>query len=234
MIQQPHDSTTSCFKNNDSRFYSITVTRIVVLSLALLVIISGCMVQPARKVPQQPAESPIDRLLVAADLNYNNNQLTTPQDNNALQKYRMVLEQEPGNTEALDGINRIVEKYLAWARDHAEQGNISKARLYVARAETVDASHPNIGPVVNLINDREDQKTTLFTLRRDDVLTRNAARIAFDTMAQHITRTRSFATIRAPDDASGRWIYQELNARVPFRVEAAFEVKNTPSVLLSR
>jgi len=191
-------------------------------------------VQPQRQQPERPVESQVDRLLAAAELNYSNNQLTTPRDNNALQKYRAVLKRDPGNVDALDGINRIVEKYLAWARDHAEQGNISKARLYVARAETVDASHPNIDPVVNLINDREDQKTTLFTLRRNDVLNRNAARIAFDTIARQITRNQSFATIRAPDDASGRWIYQELNARVPFRVEAAFEVQNTPSVLLSR
>jgi hypothetical protein len=210
------------------------VTRIVALSLTLLIIVSGCVVQPVSEPPEQPVESPIGRLLAAAELNYSSNQLTTPHDNNALQKYRMVLKREPGNTRALDGINRIVEKYLAWARDHAEQRNIGKARMYVARAETVDASHPNIKPVVNLINDREDQKTTLFTLSRNDVLARDAARIAFDTIARHITRNQSFATIRAPDDASGRWIYQELNARVPFRVEAAFEVQNTPSVLLSR
>lgn len=220
--------------NHLIRFYSITVTRIVALSFAWLLFISGCTVQQSPRTPERPVESPVDRLLAAAEINYNNNQLTTPRDNNALQKYRAVLEQDPRNPSALDGLNRIVEKYLAWARDHAEDGNLTKARLYVARAETADPSHPNIKPVVNLINDREAQKTTLFTLRRQDVLERNTSRIAFDSIARHITNNRAFTTIRAPDDASGRWIYQELNARVPFRVEAAFEANNTPSVLLSR
>lgn len=209
------------------------MTRYFVLSFVHLAFILGCTVQPDKPPPIEPVETAVDRLLAMAELNYENNQLTTPKDNNALQKYRTVLRQDPHNQEALDGINRIVEKYLAWARDHAEQRNFSKARLYVARAESADATHPNINPVVNLINEREEQKTTIFTLGRNDVLNRSSNRRDLEEIAHQITRTRAFVTIRAPNDASGRWLYQELNARVPFRVEAAFEVRSTPSVLLT-
>lgn len=210
------------------------MTRFSFLSLILLVIISGCESQPGQRTPTRPIESPVDQLLGQAELNYRNNQLTTPSDDNALLKFQAVLALDPGNVIAQDGINRIVEKYLAWARDHAESGNLSKARVYVSRAESVDATHPNIVPVVNLINDREDLKTMLFTLDRQAVLRRNAKRIDFESIARAIVQKQAFVTIRAPDDASGRWLYQELNKRVSFRVEAAFNITSTPSIVLTR
>lgn len=209
------------------------MTRFLVLSFVLPIFIVGCTAQTDKRPAPKPTETALERLLANAELNLENNQLTTPVGNNALEKYRAALLQEPNNLEALDGINRIVEKYLAWARDHADQGNVSKARLYVARAESVDASHPNLAPVVTLINEREEQKTLLFSLNRSDVLNRLTNQLELDEIATQVTRTRAFVTIRAPDDASGRWIYQALNSRVPFRVEAAFEVRSAPSILLT-
>ncbi len=212
--------------------HTLTVTRSAVSSFILLAIIYGCNAQLITPGPEHPQEPDIDLVLAAAELNYINNQLTTPQDDNALQKYRAILVYNPENTRAIEGLNRIAEKYLIWARNHVDQGNLTQALVYVTLAESVDASHPNIGPVVKLINEREDQKTTTYRLRHQDVMNRRTDQIRFDTIARQIEQSRAFVTIRAPKDASGRWIYQELNARVSFRVEAVFKVSSTPSVVL--
>lgn len=224
--------------------YIPVVTRLIAPSLILLAAILGCTAQPVVQPVAQPATAPepeaslpkpnVGLVLNAAELNYTSNQLTTPPGNNALEKYHAVLMYDPKNIQAREGINKIVEKYLTWARDQADQGNLVKALEYLTLAESVDASHPNIGPLAELINDRERPQTITYKLPREDVIYRRADRIRFDTMAWQIEQSRAFVTIRAPNDATGRWLYQELNALVSFRVEAAFEYNSRPSITLSR
>lgn len=214
------------------------MTRFSAASITLLVVLTGCTVAPTPEPPSilpTPTDSdPVESLLHAAESAFDNNRLTTPPDDNALNRYHAVLALEPGNRKARDGINRIVDKYLDWAMDNAERGNLTRARQYVTRAESIDAGHPNIRSVVNMINDREERRSTRLAVDRDALRFRRADEINFDAAADYIQRHRAFVTIRAPDDASGRWLYQELNQRVPFRIEARFEFQSKPEILLTQ
>ena len=107
--------------------YTNIVSRYLVLSFVLSVFISGCTVTPPVKPPPVDlTKVKIQQLLSSADAAMRQNRLTTPADDNAFDLYKLVLTLNPSNTLAITGINRIVERYLAWALDHAEGANLKK------------------------------------------------------------------------------------------------------------
>ncbi len=208
------------------------MTRNLCISLLFILIFSGCTVAPTSPLPERPSPNQINVLLGEAQAALDADRLTTPADNNALDRYQQVLAIDPDNSAAIDGVNRITETYLAWSRDYAEAGNIQPARRFLALAERVDPNHPNLAPVANLINDREESRSLIYELNAVHVANRNADAIAFQAIAAAIERQAAFITIRAPDDASGRWLYQRLNERVSFRVEATFQFARSPTITL--
>lgn len=216
---------------NRIKVYTNIVSQYLALSFVLLVLISGCTVTPPiEPSPVDLTGAKIQQLLAAADVAMQENRLTTPANDNAFDRYNLVLALSPSNKVAIAGINRIVERYLTWALDQAERSNLKKARYYVTLAEEIDSGHPNIKPVVNKINDQEDKVVSVFKLDATSVRNQSVDPDRFATIAARIQRHRSFITIRAPDDRSGRWLYQELNRQVDFRIEARFEINTNPSV----
>ena len=214
--------------------YITIVTRYLVLSFILSVFISGCTVTPPVKPPRvDSTEVKVQQMLSSADTAMEENRLTTPTGDNAFNRYQQVLKLDPSNKRAIDGINRIVERYLAWALDHAERSNLKRARYFVSLAEGIDPGHPNIQPVVNKINDQEDKVVSVFKLDATSVRDQSVDPARLETIAASIGRHRAFIIIRAPDDPSGRWLYQELNRRLSFRVEARFERSSNASVSLT-
>lgn len=64
--------------------------------------------------------------------------LTTPAGENALEFYRKVLAKEPGNQKAKEGIEKIVEKYVSWAREKISVQNFSGARSNLDAAYRIE------------------------------------------------------------------------------------------------
>ena len=192
--------------------------------------LAGCTVTepeaPVEHHRQQHAD--VRALLEEARVAMADSRLTTPAESSAYHYYQRVLRLDPGNIAARDGISAIADRYLSWAIDYARDGNVKRARHFLGRAEYVDARHPSIEPVARLINDTEQVRRESFTLPGNTVVTRNSRDPLLDRIAGRIVTTRPFVTIQAPDDAAGRWIYQQLNNRVSFRVEAEF-VSGNPS-----
>ncbi len=203
--------------------------------LSLLFILSACTNAPPprqQERPEDPVQIEVSQLLREATLAMEVNQLTTPRGDNAYERLLRVLRLDPGNTEARHGINRIAETYLAWALDNAEQNKFRRARQYVTKAEQIDRGHPNIRPVVNRINDLEDSDNTVFKLQASSVRDRSITGAEFSRIARRIEKHDAFVEIRAPTDASGRWIYQQLNQRVEKRIAARFILSSQPSVTI--
>ena len=171
--------------------------------------------------------------LELAEMAFGEDRLTTPVEDNAYLHYLSVLALDPENSAATEGINRIIEQYLSWALDVAEAGHFSRARAYLDRASAIDPDHPNIRPVLNMINEEQQKVTTRYNLNPVDLARRVTHTAEIDRIARQIESRHAFVTIRAPDDASGRWLYQQLNDRVSFRLQARFVIDTTPSVELS-
>ena len=219
-----------------SGYHLNIVTHFFALSFSLVLIITGCTV-PQRQQPVDPpmaiVENPADRLLARAQLAFEKNQLTTPEESSAYRFYLDVLGIDPDNQTARLGINNIVEQYLSWALDNAKSGNHERARQYFQRARSIDGSHPNIKPVLQSIEENEQSVVTKFDLDPERVKARRVSKMGLSHIARQIIPEKTFVTIQAPDDASGRWLYQELNRRVDFRIEAVFEIGRQPCIYLS-
>jgi serine/threonine protein kinase len=74
----------------------------------------------------------------------NNDQLTTPKNNNAYQKYRAVLEFDPNHEEALEGIQKVASRYLQLAGGAVDSRDFDSADEYIAKAAKVSPRHPGL------------------------------------------------------------------------------------------
>ncbi len=70
--------------------------------------------------------------------------LTTPEEDNATDYYRKVLRLDPENTEALEGLRRVVEQYLGWAEQTLVKSQRARAEEYLSKAASVIPDHPGI------------------------------------------------------------------------------------------
>ena len=198
----------------------------LLLMALLLVPLAGCM---SGSSPQS-----IATLLEAARVDIEENRLSTPAGRNAYQKYQQLLSLDPDNKEARLGINTIVEQYLSWAIANLDRGKPARAAIYLNMAITIDATHPNIQPVTLLIKKARSRSTSAYPLDAAAVVARQASKIDFPGISAEIHAKHAFVTIRAMDDATGRWLYQELSRHTEIRIEAMFETSQQPAILLMK
>jgi formylglycine-generating enzyme required for sulfatase activity len=72
------------------------------------------------------------------------NRLTTGTGGTALDCYQDILKQQPGNTQALDGLDAISAKYLGWAESNLKRKRYQKAAGYLAKAEAILPESPRL------------------------------------------------------------------------------------------
>ncbi len=88
----------------------------------------------AAQISETQKENTIQALLDLAEVQLENNQLTSPASGNALDTYRMVLSLDPDNETAKSGLEAIRVRYLIWAEKEAVAGNSEQAKLYLEKA----------------------------------------------------------------------------------------------------
>lgn len=103
----------------------------------------------AELTPQQE----IEQLLTNARQQMENRRLTSPSSGNALRTYQRVLELQPNNPTAIEGIQRITTYYQDIARQSLQQGRTDEGLAYVNRGLRASPNNQN-----------------LLTLRRDALL----------------------------------------------------------------
>jgi serine/threonine-protein kinase PpkA len=111
-------------------------------------------IQPVEAVPplQQDQDAPapfrdqeqIDALLHTAQAALADTRLALPADNSAYYYYQKVLELDPDNSQARDGVMHIAERYLALAQKAVEKGQYMKAKHYVQLGLSVQSEHPDL------------------------------------------------------------------------------------------
>lgn len=78
------------------------------------------------------------QLLSLAGRHQSRLQLTRPAGANAYEVYLRVLQMDPDNDAAREGLNQIVEWFVHHAQEHEEKGEMAKATIYFRRALDVD------------------------------------------------------------------------------------------------
>jgi|GEM_PF-5650709 len=93
----------------------------------------------------------IEKLLVRAERDMKAHRLTTPEGNNARDKYERILALDPGNQEAREGLEAIVRKYLWLAKESMDRRLWARAGRFIARAEKVLPDDSRIPPVKEML-----------------------------------------------------------------------------------
>lgn len=75
----------------------------------------------------------IEQLLATAHMQMKNRRITAPESGNALSSYQQVLELEPSNPTAIEGIQQIANHYEDIARTSFQEGHIDEALAYINR-----------------------------------------------------------------------------------------------------
>lgn len=107
----------------------------------------------------------IELWLAQAELAMDKDQLTTPAGNNAYAYYARVLMQDENNALALQGLERIVQRYLTLAKSAHRKGKTQQAQLFLSRANKVVPRHSQIAVVKQqiaqpyVVSSKADNKT---------------------------------------------------------------------------
>jgi len=89
-------------------------------------------------------EESIKILLLQAREDINALRLTSPEGNNALEKYQQIFELDSENTEAKQGLQTIVDKYIGLAQQAANNGEYDKAIAILDKADKILPDSENI------------------------------------------------------------------------------------------
>jgi serine/threonine-protein kinase PpkA len=110
------------------------------------------LIQPVEAVPPLPQDAPgqfrdqeqIDELLHTAQAALADNRLVRPADDSAYYYYQKVLELDPNNSQARDGVTYIADRYFTLAKKAVEKGQYTKAKQYVQLGLSAQSDHPSL------------------------------------------------------------------------------------------
>lgn len=110
----------------------------------------------AAKTPPSVTSSPategqVAHLLQECQTHYQANRLTTGAPGTALTCYQTVLQLEPHNRQALNGLNNIQNRYLSWTESAIQQNNLNKANAYLANLQRINPQLPDLARLKGLL-----------------------------------------------------------------------------------
>lgn len=111
--------------------------------------------QPA-VVDQSISETTVDETMIKAHLAAAENalkrdRLTTPPRDNAFEYYQMILAMEPDNTDALTGLQKIVDRYIQLIKRAQTNDQPNRVKRYLQRAESVLPNDPALQELRNTV-----------------------------------------------------------------------------------
>ena len=195
-------------------------------------VLSEAAVYRGQRMPEQ------ERLI--ADLLYeglqalDEDRLLTPVDDNAHARFQRVLAYDADNRLALEGLERIVLRYVELAEKAAYQGLFDQAELYLQRARFVDADHEGLARAEAALEREKESGDLFFDLEAGAVA--NQRETAVEQLAEIAHKARehdAFFLITAPNDAHARWMFSVMRDAVPgFRLRGNIELASRYSVRL--
>ena len=100
--------------------------------------------EEARQQKQAEKQKAIESLLASAEANIKQLHLSSPNGNNAVEKYQQVLQLEAGNVQAQQGLKVIIDKYLKMAALSQQRNDYVKATRQLQQATTINAGDPQL------------------------------------------------------------------------------------------
>ena len=100
--------------------------------------------QTLKEPALSPEETEVARLLAAAEADLKARRLTSPVGNNAWDRYQKVLEIDPANSDAIKGMERVIETYMELFGTAVEQEDFDQAESYLERIRDLHPDSPSL------------------------------------------------------------------------------------------
>ena len=91
-------------------------------------------------------QTQIEELLRLAEEDIGALRLTSPNENNALNKYLSILMIDENNAEANEGIRSVSDKYISLAYGAMQSNNLAKAEKYIEKAKRIYSESDKVAP----------------------------------------------------------------------------------------
>lgn len=126
--------------------------------------------------------------------------------------FNKALEILPDYERALDGIERIVERYLQLATQAIAGDAYGRARIFIDRARVVSPDYPQIAQVEEKLERMQRAERRNLALG-SQALKARSARLATELVAfgRHAREEGKLVRIYVPSDDAGRWVYEQLS-----------------------
>ena len=92
----------------------------------------------------KPGTDTVTELLHACEAHFNAQRLSTPAGNNALECFTEVLQLDRGNSQALEGLQRLTSTYVIWTRSALVKMNFADAASYLERLKKIAPEDPQV------------------------------------------------------------------------------------------
>lgn len=230
-------------------------TRLRIVSLTCLLLLGSCADtgnndvvytpededtdEPAEPLPDTPDEpDPFVRQRILADMlyearmAYEDNRLMTPTGNNAYDGFRTVLDFDPNNEIALEGIHDIVLRYVQLADAAIQVHQYDNAENLLNRAARIDSNEPAVIAARQELEEARQIKMDIFSLDTAALAERNLKIMAeLGEIGQYILDKEATFLINARTDEEGRWIYQTMRDAVGgYRLRGNIALDSIPSI----
>ena len=171
-------------------------------------------------------------MLYEARLAYEDNRLLSPAGNNAYEGFRAILDFEPDNEVALQGIRDIVVRYTELADAATRLGQYDSAESYLNRAAGIGVNFGVITDARQRLEQARKTRMEIFVLDPDALTSRSLEiMVELGDIGQHIRNIEAVFLINARTDEEGRWIYKTMREAVGgSRLRGNIGIASEPSI----
>ncbi len=185
-----------------------------------------------------PGSDPFVRQRILADMLYearlafDDNRLTSPAGGNAYDGYRSVLDLDPENAVALQGMRDIVQRYIELADAAIDLRQFDNAESLLGRAAGIDSDDAALAEARARLAQARDIDMDVFALDAERLSDRGLEiMVELGEIGQYIRDREAVFLINARTDEEGRWIYQTMRQAVGgYRLRGNIAVDNVPSI----
>ncbi len=153
----------------------------------------------------------LDELLIKGDDALKDDRLLTPIDDCAFDYYVAAQKVAPDHPAPREGLDRIVDRYVALASEAAQRGQRDRALNILERAKYINAKHPAIAMAETQLELFGGATRTQVTLDGSALGSRSADVAAkLEALGVRAKAEGTWVRIVARNDEEGRWMYQQL------------------------
>ncbi|MES2625507.1 MAG: hypothetical protein V4628_09520 [Pseudomonadota bacterium] len=174
-------------------------------------------------------------ILYSAKQAFADNRLQLPRNNNAYDRYQEVLELDPGNAVALEGIQEIALRYVALAETATAAAQYDTAESHLIRAMRINSALPELAAAREHLEIARQTKLEIHSLDPVGLSNKSVEMLAkLAEVAQHIQEIETTFLINARNDEEGRWIYKVMREAVGgYRLRGNIAISGTANIVIT-